>query len=318
MRYVAMFFDFRGAASAQSACYAGVPPIKDPNPTVQKIAVAMGDPSARRRRLIVNADDFGRSSEINQAVAQAHDEGILTTASLMVNCSHAAEAVEMARKRPRMGVGLHLVLLCGRSALKPTEIPNLVDSHYHFSDSPLGAGLKYFFRPGLRAEIKKEILAQVQKLQVTGLNCDHLNGHLNIHLHPSILTTVIKVAKRSGIQGIRLTKDPLTVNLAIAQGNWLYRLSHALIFAGLCLHARPRIRGEGLKSTQRTFGLLQNARVHEDYLVRLLSALPRGDTEIYAHPSTKEFRHELDALVSPRARKLIQDRDIELIRYQDL
>lgn len=278
----------------------------------------MGEHSTRRRRLIVNADDFGRSSEINEAVARAHDDGILTTASLMVNCSHAGEALEMARKRPRLGVGLHLVLLCGRSALKPTEIPSLVNSHYHFTDSPLGAGLKYFFRPGLRSELRKEIQAQVQKFQVTGLHCDHINGHLNIHLHPSILPIVVKVAKRSGIQGIRLTRDPLTVNLAIAQGNWLYRLSHALIFTGLSLYANPKIRSQGLKSTERTFGLLQNARVHEDYLIRLLSALPQGDSEIYSHPSTKEFHHELDALTSPRTRKVIQDRGIELIRYQEL
>ena len=68
----------------------------------------MGSPEARRR-LIVNADDFGRSHAINQAVIRAHREGILTTASLMVNESAADEAVALARENPDLGVGLHLV-----------------------------------------------------------------------------------------------------------------------------------------------------------------------------------------------------------------
>ena len=58
----------------------------------------------RPRRLIVNADDFGRSSSINQAVVRAHREGCLTTASLMVNEPGFEEAVALARAHPRLGV----------------------------------------------------------------------------------------------------------------------------------------------------------------------------------------------------------------------
>ncbi len=71
------------------------------------------------RRLIVNADDFGASSAVNQAVVRAHREGILTTASLMVNEPGAEEAVALARENPRLGVGLHLTFLFGHSALGP-------------------------------------------------------------------------------------------------------------------------------------------------------------------------------------------------------
>jgi len=65
------------------------------------------------RRLIVNADDFGRSHSINEAVVRAHREGILTTASLMVNEPGFDEAVAQAREHPQLGVGLHLTLVCG-------------------------------------------------------------------------------------------------------------------------------------------------------------------------------------------------------------
>src|SRR6266581_8358627 len=79
------------------------------------------------RRLIVNADDFGRSASINRAVIRAHREGILTTASLMTNEPASAEAVALARENPGLGVGLHLTLICGHSALPQKRIPGLVN-----------------------------------------------------------------------------------------------------------------------------------------------------------------------------------------------
>src|SRR6185436_17114406 len=88
------------------------------------------------RRLVVNADDFGRSASINHAVIRAYREGILTTASLMVNEPAFQEAVELARHHPRMGVGLHLTLICGHSALAPEKIPDLVDHRGQFTSNP--------------------------------------------------------------------------------------------------------------------------------------------------------------------------------------
>ncbi|HSH94952.1 MAG TPA: ChbG/HpnK family deacetylase, partial [Roseimicrobium sp.] len=121
------------------------------------------------RRLVVNADDFGRSHSINEAVVRAHKEGILTTASLMVNGEAFVEAVELARQNPTLGVGLHLSLVCGRSSLKPTEIPGLVDEKYRFTDDPVAAGMRYFFVPSLRHQLRHEIHAQFQKFKLTGL-----------------------------------------------------------------------------------------------------------------------------------------------------
>ena len=78
------------------------------------------------------------------------------------------------------------------------------------------------------------------------------------------------------------------------------------------------LRQHGIKHTQITFGLLQNARVDEEYILKLLPALPAGDSELYSHPSLDEFKHEFDALVSPRVKELVKKLGIELIRYQDL
>ena len=94
------------------------------------------------RRLIVNADDFGRSDSINQAVIRAHHEGILTTASLMVNEPAYSQAVALAKQNPTLGVGLHLTLLCGHSALPREQIPGLVNSRKEFTNNSSGAGCR--------------------------------------------------------------------------------------------------------------------------------------------------------------------------------
>ena len=114
-------------------------------------------------RLIINADDFGLSHEVNTAVIRAHTEGVLTTASLMVNEEGFGEAVQLARQHPRLGVGLHLSFVCGRSALRQSEIPNLVDAQQRFPDCPVSAGMKFFFDPRCRQQLEREITAQFER-----------------------------------------------------------------------------------------------------------------------------------------------------------
>ncbi|HEV2210984.1 MAG TPA: hopanoid biosynthesis-associated protein HpnK [Verrucomicrobiae bacterium] len=270
------------------------------------------------KRLIVNADDFGRSHSINEAILRAHREGILTTASLMVNEAACAEAVELAKANPRLGVGLHLTFLCGHAALSRAQIPGLVNQSGEFTESPVAAGFRYFFNRSLREQLRAEIHAQFEKFHATGLALDHVNGHLHLHLHPVIFGILMQDADALGVQRVRLTFDPFWLNLRIASGNLGYRATHAMIFHVLAARARPLLRRRHLRHTQAVFGLLQNARVDEDYVLRLLPRLPVGDSELYSHPSLDEFKHEFDALVSPRARALVQQLGVNLIRYQDL
>jgi hopanoid biosynthesis associated protein HpnK len=270
------------------------------------------------RRLIVNADDFGRSASINTAVIRAHREGILTTASLMVNEPSCAEAVALAKANPKLGVGLHLTLLMGRSALAPEQIPGLVNERGEFSNSPVGVGMKYFFQPGLREQLRAEIHAQFARFRATSLALDHVNGHLHLHLHPVVFGLLMEDAAALGITHLRLTREPFWLDAPLARGNRVYRASHALIYTSLAAAACGRLQARGIKHTAQVFGLLQNARVAEAYVEKLLPLLPPGDSELYSHPSLDEFRNEFAALVSPRMRELVAQEKIQLIRYQDL
>lgn len=272
----------------------------------------------RPRRLVVNADDFGRSASINAAVVQAHRDGILTTASLMVNEPAFAEAVALARAHPRLGVGLHLTLLCGHSALPQDQIPGLVNARREFGHNPGGAGFRYFASRRLRAELRAEIAAQFEKFRAAGLPLDHVNGHLHLHLHPTVFALLMENASAWGITHVRLTWDPFWFNARLARGQWIYRAAHAAIYHVLSRRARPVLQRRAIKHTQVVFGLLQNARVDETFVTRLLPLLPAGDSELYSHPSLDQFKNELDALISPRVKNLVRTQDIQLIRYQDL
>jgi hopanoid biosynthesis associated protein HpnK len=270
------------------------------------------------RRLIVNADDFGRSRSINEAVVRAHQEGVLTSTSLMVNEPAFEEAVQLAKASPSLGVGLHLTLLCGHSTLPPRQIPELVNRNGEFTNSPVGAGFRYFFHSGLRDQLRLEIHAQFQKFRQTGLPLDHVNGHLHLHLHPTVFNILMDDAIQLRIERLRLTFDPFGLNLKLASGHFFYRALHACIYHLLSARARPRLERLNIRYTSRVFGLLQNARVDETYIGRLLPCLPAGDSELYSHPSLDEFNNEFQALVSPKVRELIQKLGIRLIRYQDL
>jgi len=163
-----------------------------------------------------------------------------------------------------------------------------------------------------------EIDAQFQKFRQSGLPLDHVNGHLHMHLHPTIFQLLAKNFSRWGITHLRLTCDPFWLNARLVPGHWFYRVSHAMIHSALSHRSRPVLRRLGIKHTSAVFGLLQNARVDEDYLLRLLPRLPPGDSELYSHPSLDQFKHEFEALISPKVKALRERLGIRLIRYQDL
>jgi hopanoid biosynthesis associated protein HpnK len=270
------------------------------------------------RRLIVNADDFGLSPSVNAAVIRAHREGVLTTASLMVGEAGFAEAVQLARENPKLGVGLHLALLHGHAVLPPEKIPGLVNSRGEFSNSPVGVGMKYFFDNDLREQLRAEIHAQFEKFRATGLPLDHVNGHLHLHLQPVIFKILMDDSEKLGIRHLRLTRDCLARSRRMSRGHLFYKISHAAIFEWLSNRSRGPLRQKNIRHAQITFGLLQDGRVDEDYILKLLPELPPGDSELYSHPSLDKFKHEFDALISPRVREQVQKLGIQLIRYQDL
>jgi hopanoid biosynthesis associated protein HpnK len=270
------------------------------------------------RRLIVNADDFGRAPGINAAVVQAHEQGILTSASLMVNEAAAEEAVALARAHPRLAVGLHLTLIQGRAALPASELGGVVDPEGRFGQDPVTVGWRYFFHRDWREPLRREIIAQLERFRATGLPLDHLNGHLHLHQQPVVFKLLMELAPAWGIRHFRLVREPLRPNLKAARGRYGVRALHVGIFAALARGQRRALEQRGIRFPRAVFGQLQDGRVDEAYVLGLLPHLPPGDSELYSHPSLTDFRHELDALCSPRVKALVQRLGLQLIQYRDL
>jgi hopanoid biosynthesis associated protein HpnK len=278
-------------------------------------------------KLIVNADDFGLPSTVNQAVAQAHDEGILTSCSLMVGGDAFEEAVAMAKARPRLSVGLHLTLVCGKSVLPSSEIPHLVDEHRQFAANPVIAGVRYFFDPRCRRELHREIRAQFERFFSTGLPCSHVDGHLHFHMHPVVFPVVAACAAEFGVRFVRLPRERLRRNLAIRRQGWPVKLWHRLVFGGLSSLAARHMQRHHLCTVEEVHGLYETGRFTEDYWLALLDHLSAATHEVYCHPEVASPmlpRHnargpdELAALLSPRLRDDLRRRRIQMVTHADL
>jgi predicted glycoside hydrolase/deacetylase ChbG (UPF0249 family) len=166
--------------------------------------------------------------------------------------------------------------------------------------------------------LRAEIHEQFARFRATGLPLDHVNGHLHLHLHPVVFDILMKDAAILGIRHLRLTRDDFALSRRLARGRWLYRISHALVFRWLGARSQSELVRRGIRHADKVFGLLQDSRVDEEFILKLLPELPAGATELYSHPTQDGDQCELAALVSPRVRSLATNLGIELIRYQDL
>src|ERR1700689_1271933 len=136
-------------------------------------------------RLIINADDFGLTRGINRAIAELHDAGALTSATLMADGPAFDDAVALAKVRPALSIGCHIVLVDGIPTAAPESIPSLIGADGKSFRSSLAEFV--LAAPAGRIhedEVEREALAQVQKLQRAGIGVTHIDTHKHTHLFP--------------------------------------------------------------------------------------------------------------------------------------
>ncbi|MGD0072776.1 MAG: hopanoid biosynthesis-associated protein HpnK [Candidatus Binataceae bacterium] len=278
------------------------------------------------KALIVNADDFGLSPEVNAGVIRAHREGVLTSASLMVTASACEAAVAAARDLPKLDVGLHLVLCQGSSTMPHTELGGIVDANGRFGDNPTIAGLKYFFDRKLRDKLRAECRAQIERhLKLTG-SLNHIDGHLNIHVHPVVADILIDLAAEYHVPCLRLPREPVFTTLALARDHLRRKLVGAVIFRSLSARARRKMAERGIRSTDWLFGLHQSGNFSESYLLGLIARLPEGTTELYFHPAadvgglppSPHAQIEVELLTSPGLRAALDAHGVRLTTFAEM
>ena len=278
--------------------------------------------------LVITSDDFGLSRGVNRAVEQAWKNGLLTGASIMAGAGAFDDAVAIARRNPGLQIGLHLTLVQGRSVLPPAELPGLVDASGNFTTNPVGAGFRYFFDRGLYCQLKREIEAQIKKVRDAGINLTHIDGHLNIHMHPTVFRILAELMPRYGITSFRLSNERLSHNLQFDQERKLGKYLEKLIFGFLADHARPELDRLGISYAAEVKGVLNSGRMTEEYILNIIEGLKDGVTEIYFHPGIlpdaeisrlmPDYRHqeELAAITSPLVRKRLLELQIPVQNYR--
>jgi chitin disaccharide deacetylase len=281
----------------------------------------------RDRYLIIVADDLGRSSFVNRAIARAFDRGLLTGASLMAGGDAFEEAVTLARIRPRLSVGLHVTLCDGRAVLPPHEIPDLADTNGWFLKSPFRAGLHYWrLRRRLAGQIEAEIEAQFERLQEAGISPTHVDGHHHLHMHPVIFETLCRAAAKRRVAWIRVPRESLMVVACTGKPFVIPRLAEWITFRMLAIRNIKIASEHGLKIASSVVGLPRTGRrgtiskVNEKYFGALLPLLTGITNEIYAHPdlATEAGRRETEALVSVDIRRGAASLGLACTGYSEL
>lgn len=261
-------------------------------------------------RLIVNADDFGFTRDVNEGIVEAHRNGILTATTLMANGDAFDHALQLAREAPTLDIGCHLVLVQGRSTLDPSRL--------------LPATVKDLIKALLRRDLNifDELEAQIQKIARAGIRPTHIDTHKHTHLLPPVLDVVARLAYQYRIPWVRRPFD-----FAIESHGDILKSAMALGMRA----TNPGFRRLRLpvRTTDHFAGFQLTGSLNVRSLIRTLEALPEGLTEIMCHPGKlgpelraaptrlKESRAiELAALTSPEVRALIQRRGIELVNYR--
>lgn len=172
---------------------------------------------------IFNADDFGISPGVNQAIAKAHKEGVLNSTSIMINLKYAPQAVELAGQMPDLNIGLHANLTNEMPVLSRHRIPLLVDERGKFAHGFVDLALLSVLHPReLKRQVKIEVKAQIEKALAAGIKLTHLDSHRHVHMIPGIFKAFLELQQEYKIPRLRFVNENPWLTIKSTKGyEWL-------------------------------------------------------------------------------------------------
>ena len=276
------------------------------------------------KHLIVNADDFGLTPGVNRGVLRAFQDGIVTSASLLVTGIAFEEAVALTRQNPQLDVGLHLALVEERAVLGREVLPTLVDETGRF---PRTSG-EFFRRAVLGGinwdEVERELAAQIERFQKTGLRLSHLNSHQHLHMFPPIFQIVRRLTSGMDNVWIRNPAGPWRKSSGVRMGRWVQQLGLNLT----CLSARGWPGPPPPQMPDGMYGFEVSGCLTRSALKQILRRIPDGLYELICHPGEDDavtrtrYSHwsyrwveELETLTAPETRVVLKEQGIALSSF---
>ncbi len=289
------------------------------------------------RRLIVNADDFGLTSGVNRAIVEAHQRGIVTSATLMANGRAFDQAAELARTVPHLSLGCHVVLVDGEPLLPAPQVPTLLaaDGQQQRFRNSIGevaaAALRGRIDP---AQVEAEATAQMRKLQSAGLALSHFDTHKHAHMFPAILRPLLRAARACGVRALRnpfAPVKPLAFAHLLRRPRLWKRYSEVTALRRLLDRFRRAVQEEQMLTTDGTFGIVATGALDHKLFDAIVGSIPEGTWEFVCHPGYNDSEldsvrtrlrqsraQELQVLTSEAAREALQRHGVELISWKQL
>jgi len=289
------------------------------------------------RRLIINADDFGLTSGVNRAIAEAHRAGIVTSSTLMANSQAFAGAVDLAKQNPGLSVGCHVVLVDGTPVSEPEKIPTLLSPNgrsNQFRDS-LVSFVWAAQRGRVReAEIAAEIEAQIRKVQAIGVAVTHIDSHKHTHIFPAIFKPLLAVARDCGVRAVRNPFGPLKTlayaHLMRRPKLWT-RYTEVGILRRFAQEFKKQVAAHGMTTPDGSFGVVVTGALTQNLFDAVVGCIPEGTWEFVCHPGYNDDDMEkirtrlrssrdveLQILTSDATRTTLERHGIELISYKNI
>ena len=286
------------------------------------------------KNLIVNADDLGWTDGVNRGILEAFRAGIVTSTTVLANGTAFAEAVKVAQSAPRLAVGVHLNLSDGEPVADRESVTSLLSDDGRFADGPESLLWKRARRGLVLDEVEEEWDAQIQKVRDAGIRPTHLDGHKHVHMLPGLFEIALRLAKKHGIEAIRVSLEESSLRTALASGSQhrgAVVMKQGVQARGLKLlarDARKQAAHMGIATADYFCGIAQTGELTFEGLEQLLKNLPEGITELICHPGYADEalqktatrlqasrQKELEILTDTRIRKLVASRGIRLIDY---
>ena len=286
------------------------------------------------RNLIVNADDLGWTEGVNRGIRDASRSGIVTSTSLLANGLAFAEALKTAKLAPGLGVGVHLNLSDGAPVAEPESVMSLLDGKGKFASGPESLLLKRARRGLVLAEVEREWDAQIRKVRDAGIRPTHVDGHKHVHMLPGLFEIALRLAKRHGIEAIRVSLEESSLRAALSSAgkhNSVVVVRQGVQARGLKLlarDAREQARRAGIATADYFCGIAQTGELTREGVELFLRSLPDGTTELMCHPGYADEalqksatrlqasrQKELEILRDTRIRNLVASQGIRLIDY---
>ena len=287
------------------------------------------------RSLIVNADDLGWTAGVNRGIAEAHQNGIVTSTSLLANGPAFAGGVNTAGELPGLGVGVHLNLSDGPPTAPADQVKSLLNEKGEFAGSPENLLLRLSAKRLDTQEVENEWDAQIAKVRAAGIHPTHLDGHKHVQMLPGLYEIALRLAKKHGIRAIRVAHEESTLRSMLSSAGQQRTgivLKQGVQARGLKLlapDAREMAEHAGIATADYFCGIAQTGALTREGVEKLLESLPDGTTELMCHPgyADEELRRtgtrlqesretELQILTDAKVRKLVATRGIRLISYK--